>query len=62
MSQENVQMVRRWLWAFENSDGRGGVPVDAPWGLICDFRGDEICCTRTSLDHGEALRAAGLSE
>ena len=40
----------------------GGVPVDAPWGLICDFRGDKICCTRTSLDHGEALRAAGLVE
>jgi ketosteroid isomerase-like protein len=43
--------------------GRGsGVPVDSPWGCVYDFRGGEVSRIRTYLDHGEALRAAGLSE
>jgi ketosteroid isomerase-like protein len=40
----------------------GGVPVDAPIGMIFDFRGGKICRARSYLDHGEALRAAGLAE
>jgi ketosteroid isomerase-like protein len=41
--------------------GRGsGVPIDSPWAGIYDFRGGEISRIRTYLDHGEALRAAGL--
>ena len=43
--------------------GRGsGVPIDSPWGGIYDFRGGEVARIRTFLDHGEALRAAGLGE
>ena len=39
---------------------RGGVPVDAPMGIVIDFRGLEISRARSFLDHGEALRALGL--
>jgi ketosteroid isomerase-like protein len=43
--------------------GRGsGVPVDAPLGAIFEFRNGKISMMRAVLDHGEALRAAGLSE
>ena len=43
--------------------GRGsGVKVDTPYGTISDFRGGKISRIRTYLDHGETLRAAGLSE
>jgi len=42
--------------------GRGsGVPVDAPLGMVFDFRGGMILRIRGFLDHDEALRAAGLS-
>jgi uncharacterized protein len=42
--------------------GRGsGVPIDEPWGGIYDVRDGKISRIRTYLDHGEALRAAGLS-
>jgi ketosteroid isomerase-like protein len=50
---------------FMRLEGRGrgsGVPVTARQAFICDFRGNEISRTRSFLDHGEALRAAGLSE
>jgi ketosteroid isomerase-like protein len=46
-------------------EGRGtgsGVPVGAPLGMVFDFRGGKVSRARTYLDHGEALRAAGLSE
>ncbi len=45
--------------------GRGissGVPVDAPLGMVFEFRAGKISRTRSFLDHGEALRAAGLSD
>ncbi len=42
--------------------GRGsGALIEAPTGTIFDYRGDEVSRVRTYLDHGEALRAAGLS-
>lgn len=42
--------------------GRGsGVPVDSPWAGIYDLRGGEVSRIRTYLDHGEALRAVGVS-
>ncbi len=42
--------------------GRGsGVPVQAPQGIIFVFRGGSVSCVRAYLDHGEALRAAGLT-
>jgi ketosteroid isomerase-like protein len=46
-------------------EGRGkasGVSVDVPLAVISDFRDGKAWRTRTYLDHGEALRAAGLSE
>jgi ketosteroid isomerase-like protein len=39
-----------------------GVTLDSPIGVIYDFRDGEISRMRAYLDHGEALRAAGLSE
>jgi ketosteroid isomerase-like protein len=43
--------------------GRGsGVPIDSPWGGIYDFRNSKVSHIRTFLDHGEALRAAGVEE
>jgi ketosteroid isomerase-like protein len=43
--------------------GRGsGVQVDAPLATLADFRNGKIWRIRAYLDHGEALRAAGLSE
>jgi ketosteroid isomerase-like protein len=41
---------------------RAGVPVDAPMGIVFDFRGLEISRARSFLDHGEALKAVGLEE
>jgi ketosteroid isomerase-like protein len=43
--------------------GRGsGVPVDAPMGIVIDFRDGKMSRARGFLDHGEALRAAGLAD
>jgi ketosteroid isomerase-like protein len=43
--------------------GRGsGVNVDTPWGGIFDFRDGRVWRVRSYLDHGDALRAAGLFE
>jgi len=39
-----------------------GVPVDTPMGSVLDFRDGKISRVRAFLDHGEAFRAAGLSE
>jgi hypothetical protein len=38
------------------------IPVDAQLGTLYDFRGGKMLRSRVYLDHGEALRAAGLSE
>ena len=40
--------------------GSGGL-VDAAMGQIFDFRDGKIARVRTYLDHGEALKAAGLA-
>jgi ketosteroid isomerase-like protein len=43
--------------------GRGsGAPVDTPFGILWDYRDGKVRRSRTYLDHGEALRAAGLEE
>ena len=43
--------------------GRGsGLPVDTSWGCIFELRDARLSRARAYLDHGEALRAAGLSE
>jgi ketosteroid isomerase-like protein len=41
--------------------GSGGL-VDAEMGQVYDFREGRIAQVRTYLDHGEAMRAAGLAE
>jgi len=43
--------------------GKGsGVPIDASLGMVFDLRDEAISRIRGHLDHGEALRAASLSE
>lgn len=43
--------------------GRGsGVQADAPIGMVWDFSRIKLSRVRAYLDHGEALREAGLSE
>src|ERR1700676_531299 len=47
------------------AEGRGrasGVSVETPHGFVVDLRHGKISRVRTYLDHGAALRAAGLSE
>jgi len=47
------------------TEGRGrtsGVEVDAPIGIVYEFRGEKVSLCRAYLDHGEALRVAGLPE
>ena len=39
-----------------------GVAVETPGATIIDFRDGKIARVRTYLEHGEALRAAGLTE
>ena len=38
-----------------------GAPSDSPWGGVYDIRGGKTSRIRTFLDHGEALRAVGLT-
>ena len=43
--------------------GRGsGVPVETPMGTLGDYRDGKCWRIRAYLNHGEALRAAGLAE
>jgi ketosteroid isomerase-like protein len=47
------------------TEGRGrgsGVPVESPCGVVGDFRDGKCWRSRGYLDHGEALRAAGMDE
>jgi len=48
------------LGRIEGRGKTGGVPVDAPMGIVVDFRGSEISRARSFLDHDEALETAGL--
>ena len=50
-----------WLGRLEGRGRGSGVPVTAPLDILFDFRGGKISRIRSYLDHGEALRAAGLS-
>jgi ketosteroid isomerase-like protein len=50
------------LGRMEGRGSRGGVPVDAPMGIVIDFRGPEISRARSFLDHGEALKAVWLEK
>jgi ketosteroid isomerase-like protein len=43
--------------------GKGsGVSVDGPYGAVFEFHDGKISRIRLVVDHGEALRAAGLAE
>jgi ketosteroid isomerase-like protein len=47
------------------TEGRGrgsGVQVDSPLAMVFDLLGGKMSRVLTYLDHGEALRAAGLTE
>jgi ketosteroid isomerase-like protein len=50
------------LGGFKACGKGSGVPVDAQLGAVSDFRDGRISRTRVYLDHGEALRAAGLED
>lgn len=51
-----------FLGRLQATGRSGGVPVDAPYGVVSDFRDGRISRMRAFLDHGEALQAAGLTE
>ena len=51
-----------WLGRIEGRGRGSGVPVDSPMGAVFDFRGGKVWRARSYLDHGDALRAAGLAE
>jgi ketosteroid isomerase-like protein len=47
------------------AEGRGkgsGVPVAAAFAMVLEFRDGKISRSRSFLNHGEALRAVGLTE
>jgi ketosteroid isomerase-like protein len=51
-----------WLGRIEGRGRGSGVPVDAPLGLIYEFRDDKISRCHAHLDHDKALKAVGLAE
>jgi uncharacterized protein len=51
-----------WLGRLEGRGRSSGVPVRAPLDILYDLRDAKITRMHSYLDHGEALRAAGLSE
>lgn len=64
VASEYRDLGDRVLW-IGRLEGRGlvsGVPVSAPLDMLFDLRGGNISRMHSYLDHGEALRAAGLSE
>jgi ketosteroid isomerase-like protein len=50
------------LGRLEGPGKASGVSVDVPFALISDLRDGKMWRSRADLDHGEALREAGLSE
>jgi ketosteroid isomerase-like protein len=51
-----------WLGRIEGRGRGGGVAVEAPMGAVLAVRDGRVWRARSYLDHGEALRAAGLTE
>ncbi|HEY2180099.1 MAG TPA: nuclear transport factor 2 family protein [Solirubrobacteraceae bacterium] len=39
-----------------------GLPTDTPWGCVFHFRDGKLARAQAYLDHGDAKRAAGLSD
>jgi hypothetical protein len=51
------------LGKLEGRGGRGsGVQVESPFAAVIDYREGKAWRNRVFSDHGEALRAAGLSD
>jgi ketosteroid isomerase-like protein len=62
---EELHDLRDGALLLGRTEGRGrasGVEVDAPIGVVYEFRGEKISRCRAYLDHAEALRVAGLEE
>jgi ketosteroid isomerase-like protein len=51
-----------WIGRLEARGLGSGVPLSAPLDVLYDLRDGKISRMHSYLDHGEALRAAGLSE
>ena len=51
-----------WLGRLEGRGRSSGVPVSAPLDILYDLRDGKISRMHSFLDHGEALRAAGLKK
>jgi ketosteroid isomerase-like protein len=51
-----------WVGRLEGRGRGSGIPVDVPLDVLYDFRDGKISRMHSYLDHGEALRAAGLPE
>jgi ketosteroid isomerase-like protein len=49
------------LGRVEGHGAGSGVPIDAQWGAVVDFRDGKTSRSLAFLDHREALNAAGLS-
>jgi len=64
LASEYRDLGERVLWIGRlEARGRGsGVPLSAPLAVLYDLRDGKISRMHSYLDHGEALRAAGLSE
>jgi ketosteroid isomerase-like protein len=63
MAIEEIRDLGERVLGLGRLEGRGkasGVSVDVPFGIISDLRDGKMWRSRTYLDHGEALRAAGL--
>ncbi len=62
---EEYRDLGECVLALGRTEGRGrgsGVSVNSPYGAVGDFRDGKCWRSRGYLDHGEALRAAGLDE
>ena len=51
-----------WLGRAEGRGRSSGVRVDTPLGTVVEFRDGKMSRIRAYLDHGEALREAGVTE
>ena|SRR5579859_1351856 len=62
---EHFRDVGDQVLVLGRADARGrgsGVEIDAPMGLVLDFRANRISRPRAFLDHTAALKAMGLEE
>jgi ketosteroid isomerase-like protein len=62
---EDIRDLGERVLGLGRLEGRGkasGVSVDVPYAIISDFRDGKVWRSRSYLDHGEALRAAGLED